>query len=102
MRTDGTDGTAGRTGADGIEEALLAFIAAEVTTGGEPPGPEQELVESGRVDSLGLLRILSFVEAEWRVDLLAAGHPQDLRTARALARAVRRAVAARQPAPEDA
>jgi acyl carrier protein len=84
------DGMGRRVGDDGIEEALLGFIGREVASAPEGITIEEHLIETGRVDSLGLLQILSFVDAGWHVDLMAVGDPADLRSIAALAAAIRR------------
>ena len=73
-----------------IESALLGFISRQVAALPEGITEDEKLIESGRVDSLGLLQIVSFVEATWHVDLLAVGFPRDLQSVSALAAAIRR------------
>jgi acyl carrier protein len=97
MRSTG-DGFTG----DGVEEAILRFVAAEVAATPEGLTREERLVETGRVDSLGLLQILSFVEEHWQVNLLAAGSPRDLETVAAMAAAIRREQARRAEVAEAA
>ncbi len=97
-----TDGMGRRVGDDGIEGALLAFIGREVASAPDGLTADEHLVETGRVDSLGLLQIVSFVDASWRVDLLSAGDPGDLRSIATLAAAIRRERAARRAVPEGA
>lgn len=96
------DETGPRSGDDGIEDALLAFIAREVASTPDGLTAEEHLVETGRVDSLGLLQILSFVDASWRVDLMSVGDPGDLRSIATLATAIRREGAARRAVAEGA
>jgi acyl carrier protein len=96
------DGTGWRGGDDGIESALLAFIAREVASTPDGLTTEEHLVETGRVDSLGLLQIVSFVNTSWRVDLMSLGDPGDLRSIATLAAAVRRERTARHAVPEGA
>lgn len=83
---------------DGIEGGLLRFVAEQVAV--EPRGltAEENLIESGRVDSLGLLQILGFVEAEYHVDLMSGGDPADLQSVIALAAAIRRETTRRRAA----
>ncbi len=80
---------------DPIELALLSYVERNVVVDGGPVRPDEPLVESGRVDSLGLLQILGFVSERFAVDLLVLGAPRDLRSVAALASAVRREAAAR-------
>ncbi|BDG01073.1 hypothetical protein [Anaeromyxobacter oryzae] len=96
------DGMGRRSGDDGIEGALLAFVAREVAAAPDGLTTEEHLVETGRVDSLGLLQILSFVDASWRVDLMSVGDPGDLRSIATLAAAIRREQAARHAVAEGA
>lgn len=51
---------------------------------------DDALISSGRVDSMGLLQILGFVQQRFGVDLMAVGSPQDFDSVTALAAAVRR------------
>lgn len=78
-----------------IENALHTFISGEVVLdgAGNTLRPDEPLISSGRVDSLGLLQILSFIEATYGVSLLQTGSPRDFETIQALARAVQKAQA---------
>jgi hypothetical protein len=53
-------------------------------------GAEEPLISSGRVDSMGLLQVLSFVQERYGVDLLSTGSPRDFETVTAMAAAIRR------------
>lgn len=75
---------------DGIEAELLRFVGDEAAADGAGLHFEENFIETGRVDSLGLLRILAFVEERWAVALAATAQPQDLQSVAALAAAVRR------------
>jgi acyl carrier protein len=65
-------GGAARTGApvapagnrDSVARALTAFINANIMAGSRPIRPEDNLEEAG-VDSMGVLRLLLFVEGEF-------------------------------------
>lgn len=85
-------------GDDDIELALTHFVERNVVVDGRGVDREERLVESGRVDSLGLLQIVGFVTERFAVDLLVLGSPRDLLSVAALAAAVRRETAARQRA----
>ena len=50
--------------ADGVARALTAFVNAHIMARGRPIQPDDDL-ESAGVDSMGLLKILLFVEAEF-------------------------------------
>ncbi len=88
---------AGRSpGEDEIERTLIDFVERNVVVDGAGVGREERLVESGRVDSIGLLQILGFVAERFEVDLLVLGSPRDLLSVAALAAAVRREAAVRE------
>jgi acyl carrier protein len=73
-----------------IEADLQRFICSEVV----PEGGVAEsdaLISSGKVDSLGLLQILGYIEQNYGVTLLTAGNPKDFESIRTLATAVRKA-----------
>lgn len=75
-----------------IEADIKQFITSELLSDIQPSdlGDEQALISSGRVDSMGLLQILGFIQQRFGVDLMAMGNPQDFDTIAALAAAVRR------------
>jgi hypothetical protein len=75
---------------DEVERALLRFVAEEIAADREGLRTEENLIDSGRVDSLGLLHILSFIDAHWHVDLMTVGSPRDLASVATMAAAVRR------------
>ena len=89
-------------GDDELERTLLDFVQRNVVVDGEAVGKDERLIESGRVDSVGLLQLLGFVAERWSVDLLVLGSPRDLQSVAALAEAVRRESAARGRAGESA
>jgi acyl carrier protein len=73
-----------------IEADLQRFIASEVVLeGGVSAG--EPLISSGKVDSLGLLQILGYIEQNYGVTLLASGTPRDFESVQALANAIRNA-----------
>jgi acyl carrier protein len=76
-----------------IEEELRQFISSEVLPGGarEPLELDQALISSGHVDSMGLLRILGFIDQKYGVDLMSNANPRDLETIHGMAAAIRRA-----------
>jgi hypothetical protein len=82
-------------GDDEVERTLLDFVQRNVVVDGADVTRDERLVESGRVDSTGLLQMLGFVVDRWAVDLLVLGSPNDMQSVAALAAAVRREVAAR-------
>jgi acyl carrier protein len=101
MRSTGEGFTGGGV-EEAMEEAILRFVSAEVAAAPDGLTREERLVETGRVDSLGLLQILSFVEEHWQVNLLAAGSPKDLESVGAMAAAIRREQARRAEVTEAA
>jgi acyl carrier protein len=75
-----------------IEDEIKQYIKSEFLAGrtaGEL-SDQDALISSGRVDSMGLLQILGFIQQRWGVDLMAVGSPNDFDTVQALAGAVRR------------
>ena len=75
-----------------IETELQEFIAAEVIVDAAVGGVlvHEPLVRSGRVDSMGLLQILGFIQQHYGVDLASTGEPSDFETVTSLAAAIRR------------
>jgi acyl carrier protein len=74
-----------------IEADLQSFIASEVVVdAGKEVGLEEPLIRTGRIDSMGLLQILGFIQQRYGVDLAATGGPSDFETVTSLARAIRR------------
>ena len=74
-----------------IETDLQAFIASEaVTDAGSEVGLDEPLIRSGRIDSMGLLQVLGFIQQRYGVDLAATGGPSDFETVTSFAKAIRR------------
>jgi len=75
-----------------IETELQEFIAAEVVADAAAGGVrvDEPLIRSGRVDSIGLLQILGFIQQRYGVDLASTGEPSDFETVTSLAAAIRR------------
>ena len=73
-----------------IEQDIRNYITSELLHNAPAPGDDDALISSGRVDSMGLLQILGFVQQRFGVDLMAVGSPQDFDSVSALAAAVRR------------
>lgn len=73
-----------------VERALLRFIGEQLAADAEGLAPDENLIDSGRIDSLGLLHLLSFIETQWHVDLMGTGTPRDLASVATMAAAVRR------------
>jgi acyl carrier protein len=73
-----------------IEQQLQRYITGEVVRGGTHVALDVPLVQSGLIDSLGLLQIVSYVERHFGVDLTQAAAPEDFRTVASLAHAIAR------------
>jgi acyl carrier protein len=73
-----------------IENELTEFISRNVVPEGGVTESEA-LISSGKVDSLGLLQILGFIEEKYGVTLLTSGSPKDFESVQSLAGAIRKA-----------
>lgn len=73
-----------------IETDLQKFISTEVVPEGGVTEAEA-LISSGKVDSLGLLQILGYIEQNYGVTLLTSGSPKDFESIQSLASAIRKA-----------
>ena len=73
-----------------IESDLTEFISRDVVPEGGVTETEL-LISSGKVDSLGLLQILGFIEQQYGVTLLTSGSPKDFESVQSLASAIRKA-----------
>jgi acyl carrier protein len=75
-----------------IEEEIKAYVSSELLreSGSSRITEEDALISSGRVDSMGLLQILGFIQQRFGIDLMAVGNPEDFDTIQGLAGAVRR------------
>ena len=51
-------------GADEVAAAITGFVNANIMARGRPVGPDDDFSTSG-VDSMGLLKVLLFIEAEF-------------------------------------
>jgi acyl carrier protein len=76
-----------------LENELQEFVSHEILldAGQELVGVNEPLMTSGRVDSMGLLSIVSHIQERYQVDILATGDPDDFNTISGLAAAVQRA-----------
>jgi acyl carrier protein len=74
-----------------IEQDLQRYIGTELTTDGSGGAValDEPLLSTGRVDSLGLLQILAYIDQRYGVALLQTGGPQQFETVTALATAIR-------------
>lgn len=78
------------TGVGNIEQDLQSYISREVVRRGTNVAVNVPLVESGLLDSLGLLQIVSYIEQRYGVNLTSSGGPDDFRSISSLAAAVGR------------
>jgi acyl carrier protein len=73
-----------------IEADLQKFVSTEVVLEGDV-GINEALISSGKVDSLGLLQILGYIEQRYGVTLLTSSSPKDFESIETLASAIRKA-----------
>ncbi len=73
-----------------IESELQEFISRDVVPEGGVTETEA-LISSGKVDSLGLLQILGYIEQQYGVTLLTSGSPKDFESVQSMAGAIRKA-----------
>ena len=50
---------------DTVEEQVRAFFAANFPLSGEQPAADASLIDSGSIDSMGILELLEFVESTY-------------------------------------
>jgi acyl carrier protein len=76
-----------------VEIDLQEYIAKESpgAFNGRAPEVNEPLISSGRIDSLGLLQILGYIEERYGIDLMALGTPDRFDTIAGLALAVKEA-----------
>ena len=74
-----------------IEQDLRQYISEQIVldAGEAGVGEDEPLLSSGRVDSLGLLQILSYIDERYGVALMDRGSPHDCESVKALAAAIR-------------
>ncbi|MBF5043129.1 MULTISPECIES: acyl carrier protein [Myxococcaceae] len=75
-----------------IESDLQRYISSELVLErgrNQLVQAQEPLLSSGRVDSLGLLQLLDYVEQQYGVSLLAFGEPQSFDTVEGIAQAIR-------------
>ncbi|HVO61635.1 MAG TPA: acyl carrier protein [Terriglobales bacterium] len=73
-----------------IEADLQRFVSTEVVLEGGV-ATDEPLISSGKVDSLGLLQILGYIEQTYGVTLLTSSSPKDFESIETLASAIRKA-----------
>ena len=74
-----------------IEDALRRFVVEELLRGeaGARVVDDEPIVASGRIDSLGLLKLIDFVDQRYGVDLMEVGGPDDFASIGAMATCIR-------------
>jgi acyl carrier protein len=75
-----------------IESDLQRYISSELVLErgrNQLVQAQDPLLSSGRVDSLGLLQLLDYVEQQYGVSLLSFGEPQSFDTVEGIAQAIR-------------
>jgi acyl carrier protein len=73
-----------------VEQALQGYVSMQVVRQRKSVEVDAPLVQSGLVDSLGLLQIIAYVEKQYGVRLAESGGPGDFRSIASLAAAVYR------------
>jgi acyl carrier protein len=73
-----------------IESDLQRFVSSDVVLEGGV-AINEPLISSGKVDSLGLLQILGYIEQTYGVTLLTSSSPKDFESIETLASAIRKA-----------
>ena len=69
-----------------MEDQILKLIQ-DIGNNGENIGPEQELLESGILDSLALITLLEEIAVRWRIEIqLTQVPPEEWKTVRSIAR----------------
>lgn len=56
------------------QQSIARFISAELLEGGRDVGVDDEVVLDGTIDSLGVTRLIDYLEKEFRVSIA----PQDV------------------------
>jgi hypothetical protein len=74
-----------------IEDELRSFISGDLLGGvGARIEDDEALIATGRIDSLGLIRLLGHIQERWQVDLMASAGPDDFQSIATLAAVLRR------------
>lgn len=71
-----------------IASELQRFVSQEVLRRKQQVALDLPLIESGVLDSLGLLQIIGHIEKQYGANLTQAGEPDDFRSISSLAGAV--------------
>lgn len=73
-----------------LENELKQYVAENLIEGTGDVALDEALIATGRIDSLGLMKLLAHVQQRYRVDLIAIGGPDDFETITTIAAAIRR------------
>lgn len=74
-----------------VETELKTFIREQILRDSEQPlSDDEQLISTGRIDSLGLIQVLTHITEQYRVDLMRDGSPDDFESIRSMAAAIRR------------
>ena len=68
-----------------MEDQILKLIQ-DIGNNGENIGPEQELLESGILDSLAFITLLEEIAVRWRIEIQPTQVPEEWKTVRSIAR----------------
>jgi acyl carrier protein len=75
-----------------IRDELRQFISHSLLDAGDGAqiGDDEHLIESGRIDSLGLIKLLGFIQQRYNIDLFSVAAPEDFVSVSSLAEALSR------------
>ena len=75
-----------------IENELRRYVTENLLEGGGQGDvtDDEALIATGRIDSLGLIKLIGHIQQRFRVDLMAVGSPDDFESIRTLAAAIQR------------
>ncbi len=76
-----------------LESELREYIVEHLVDGGGEVSVSDSLLGAGKIDSLGLMRLLAHIQQRFKVDLMAVGNPDDFESIQSLAGAIRRLTA---------
>jgi acyl carrier protein len=72
-----------------ITAGLCEYLNSTLVDGrSNPLSIDEQLIATGRVDSLGLMSLFEFIQQRYKVNLLPVAEPKDLETIRSLANAI--------------
>lgn len=72
--------------APSIEQLITRFVDEQLADGGSPVGPDDNLLTGGALDSVGIMRLIAYVESTFGINIPPADLvPQNFRTVRIMA-----------------